>query len=398
VKRDKAHSKKNKSARKTKGDESDTSSQSSKRQRNPEKAKERAKDKKRKERLKKKAAKEAAFALLAEGGVLSGVALAKLKRVLDGGDDGDSSGSSSSSVSTQSTKSIKKKAKSISDGESINTESVRSELSDDLPTVSLMSRRSKSSGGKGAGGGGGGDHNSDEDPEEAMSRKLAKTHINTLIKAEAGKERAAAIRMKEDYLSGRLETQAEVFKRIDEIIESESARHGPTGVTLHNTNIKETLKMHVFDLQDLTGLNVFEVGQMFYDRLLKYHACMTQFPPKFLELITVSDYPLTRMAEKLSDQEESFMDQEREQNEIVSETLIIPIKEDVIYMMKEDVNEKYHEMFEALKARKKAGEIDSDKYKRRRDRMLTDYEKQLNSTDKQGTTEYMHQKAEYRQK
>jgi hypothetical protein len=91
VKLDKAHSKRNKTARKTKGDESDTSSQSSKRQRNPEKAKERAKDKKRKERLKKKAAKEAAFALLAEGGVLSGVALAKLKRVLDGGDDGDSS-------------------------------------------------------------------------------------------------------------------------------------------------------------------------------------------------------------------------------------------------------------------------------------------------------------------
>jgi hypothetical protein len=79
-----------------------------------------------------------------------------------------------------------------------------------------------------------------------------------------------------------------VFKRIDEIIEGESARHGPTGVTLHNTN--------VFDLQDLTGLSVFEVGQLFYDRLLKYHACM--------ELITVSDYPLTRMAEKLSDQEE----------------------------------------------------------------------------------------------
>jgi hypothetical protein len=104
------------------------------------------------------------------------------------------------------------------------------------------------------------------------------------------------------------------------------------------------------------------------------------------------------MAEKLSDQEESFMDQEREQNEIVSETLIIPIKEDVIYMMKEDVNEKYHEMFEALKARKKAKKIDSEKYKRRRDRMLSDYEKQLNATEKDGTREYMHQKAEYRQK
>jgi hypothetical protein len=30
--------------------------------------------------------------------------------------------------------------------------------------------------------------------------------------------------------------------------------------------------------------------------------------------------------------------------------------------------------------------------------MLTDYEKQLNVADRQGTTEYMHQKVEYRQK
>jgi hypothetical protein len=63
------------------------------------------------------------------------------------------------------------------------------------------------------------------------------------------------------------------------------------------------------------------------------------------------------MAEKLSDQEESFMDQEREQNEIVSETLIIPIKEDVIYMMKEDVNEKYHEMFERSRRGRKPGRL-----------------------------------------